>query len=441
MRELQRTFFADRLDVYDEHCLQLATEALGTENPEEAIGLRTRAFAIGERRRARELNDLIEDAGRPSAETVGGDMAAAQAALDNHTVLIAYVTGADAGACFVVSADDSAVFPLPSRSRLRRWVDGLRSWCDSESRPPAMFAGELSEAVLASPLGWIGCLAEPIDRLLIVPDGPLHALPFACLPVLRDTNRTLIEDFELEFAPSVGVRLQLQARRDRAKDARGFLAFGDPLMEGAPSDEAHGDPGDAEQDPDAGNHTLAGTRTELERLAEIMREHGFAPVQVLDRKRCTKQAAIAYLDRPRRVWGYVHFATHGVLDLDRPQLSGLLFSPVADTDPYWRAAEIMRRRIVARLVVTSACETAHGRHVVGEGALGLSRAFLIAGAASVCASLWQIPDDASTELMQRLYEGIAGGERPAAALRSAQLALLRSTLAHPVNWAAFALIG
>jgi CHAT domain-containing protein len=79
-------------------------------------------------------------------------------------------------------------------------------------------------------------------------------------------------------------------------------------------------------------------------------------------------------------------------------------------------------------------------HVAGEDTLGLSRLFLIAGAASVCASLRQIPDDASSELMQRVHEGIARGEPAAAALRNAQLALRRSTFAHPVNWAGFMLI-
>src|SRR4030095_6567569 len=124
----------------------------------------------------------------------------------------------------------------------------------------------------------------------------------------------------------------------------------------------------------------------------------------------------------------LHFATHGLLNSRHPELSGLVLSLVdregRPQDGFLAAYEIYRMKLEADLVVLSACETALGTEIRGEGLIGLARAFMYAGAPRVVASLWRVPDTATTELMKRFYRAmLVEGLRPAAALHRAQQSL------------------
>ena len=144
---------------------------------------------------------------------------------------------------------------------------------------------------------------------------------------------------------------------------------------------------------------------------------------------------------------YVHFATHGYLDSERPGFSALVLSMVdehgAPQDGFLRANEIYNLNLPAELVVLSACQTGLGRDVRGEGLVGLTRGFMYAGAARVVVSLWSVSDRATSELMARFYEKmLRGGQRPAAALRAAQVEMWRQkSWQAPDYWAAFTLQG
>ncbi|HUD70412.1 MAG TPA: CHAT domain-containing protein [Dongiaceae bacterium] len=143
----------------------------------------------------------------------------------------------------------------------------------------------------------------------------------------------------------------------------------------------------------------------------------------------------------------VHFATHGVIDTAHPDLSGLVLSLVDEAgrpqDGYLRLQEIYNLRLSADLVVLSACRSALGRRIAGEGLIGLARGFMHAGAPRVVASLWQVDDSATSELMTRFYRGmLADGLRPADALRRAQIGMRRDPRwAAPFYWAGFMLEG
>jgi len=143
----------------------------------------------------------------------------------------------------------------------------------------------------------------------------------------------------------------------------------------------------------------------------------------------------------------VHFATHGLLNAAHPELSGLVFSLVDGTgksqDGFLRLHEIYNLRLPVEVVVLSACQTALGKEVKGEGLIGLTRGFMHAGATRVVASLWQVDDLATAELMKRFYAGmLRAGLRPAAALRAAQLELWKQKRrSAPFYWAAFVLQG
>ncbi len=148
-----------------------------------------------------------------------------------------------------------------------------------------------------------------------------------------------------------------------------------------------------------------------------------------------------------RHYRIIHFATHGLLNSERPELSGLVLSLVDENgkaqDGFLRMNEIYNLNLPADLVVLSACQTALGKEIKGEGLIGLTRGFMYAGVQRVVASLWQVDDFATAQLMKSFYRGmLKEGLRPAAALRAAQLEMLRQkSWSSPFFWAAFTLQG
>src|SRR6185503_1848503 len=143
----------------------------------------------------------------------------------------------------------------------------------------------------------------------------------------------------------------------------------------------------------------------------------------------------------------IHFATHGLLNSEHPELSGLVFSLVdrqgKPQNGFLRLHEVYNLNLPAELVVLSACQTGLGKDVKGEGLVGLTRGFMYAGAARVMASLWQVDDLATAELMKLFYANMLGdGMRPAAALRDAQVEMWKQKQWRaPYYWAGFTLQG
>jgi CHAT domain-containing protein len=143
----------------------------------------------------------------------------------------------------------------------------------------------------------------------------------------------------------------------------------------------------------------------------------------------------------------VHFATHSLLNNEHPELSGVVLSLVdragRPQNGFLRLYDIYNLRLGSDLVVLSACQTALGGEIKGEGLIGLTRGFLYAGAPRVVATLWEIDDRTTAEVMKRFYEGmLARGERPAAALRAAQVTMWKTKgWDAPYYWAAFTLQG
>jgi CHAT domain-containing protein len=143
----------------------------------------------------------------------------------------------------------------------------------------------------------------------------------------------------------------------------------------------------------------------------------------------------------------VHFATHGLLNSAHPELSGVLLSMVdangVEQNGFLTTHDVFDLKLPAEMVVLSACRTGLGKDVQGEGLIGLTRGFMYAGAARVMVSLWDVSDEATSELMARVYEGMLKRHlTPAAALREAQLSMSRDTRwKEPFFWAGFVLEG
>lgn len=272
-------------------------------------------------------------------------------------------------------------------------------------------------------------------ELLVVADGLLHYLPFEALIAgqaeggLRE-QPFLLRRFAVRYAPSASVLAALETRPRPPHAEWSLLAFGDPRFQSAA-------PGASER---AGFAPLPHSRMEVDQVSRL-----YAP----DRRAvalagaATESALMATPELSRaRV---LHFAVHGLLNEARPDYSGLVLSREARDldDGLLQSYEVRRLRLGADLVVLSACETALGQAVQGEGLVGLTRAFLAAGAASVVASLWRVDDASTSRLMVHLHRNLRlPGMGRAQALRQAQLQLAGSPeWGHPYYWAAFTLTG
>jgi CHAT domain-containing protein len=193
---------------------------------------------------------------------------------------------------------------------------------------------------------------------------------------------------------------------------------------------------------DARIQRLVFTRREAEEILSLVPEG--ARMKALDFDANLIAATNPNLGRYR----FVHFSTHGFLDSVHPELSGIVLSLFdrqgREQDGYLRVNEILNLRLPVEMVVLSGCRTGLGKEIKGEGLVGLTRAFMYAGAARVVVSLWDVSDEASARLMVHFYRGMLGPERlsPAAALREAQVALWKEgRWQAPYYWAPFVLQG
>jgi CHAT domain-containing protein len=315
-------------------------------------------------------------------------------------------------------------------------------------------------------------------RLLIVADGALQYLPFGALPAPEMERRRnkgageqsgevagkprnpqstirnpLIVEHEIVHLPSASALALLRrelAGRQPAPKAVAVLA--DPVFS---ADDARVKPSNkaqsGEEAPsdltraigDVGGELkrLLMTRDEAETILSVTpRNSGFA---ALDFRANRATATGDELSNYR----IVHFATHSLLNSKHPELSGMVLSLVDEKgrpqDGFLRMHEIFNLRLPAELVVLSACQTGLGKKLEGEGLVGLTRGFMYAGAARVVASLWEVNDVATAELMKRFYRHmLQDGMRPAAALRAAQIEMWKKPQwQSPFYWGGFILQG
>jgi CHAT domain-containing protein len=237
---------------------------------------------------------------------------------------------------------------------------------------------------------------EAHQKLIVVPHGAVHHVPFTLLSV---NGELLANSHVITYLPSASAMRYL--RNSEAAVPRTFFAVGNP------ADMAYQPrPGMAH----VALPPLPGAEIEVNAAARL-----FDDPRVLLRDEATKRAVTAQMPKYR----VVHFATHGHLDPETPQLSGLLLAEGTILNVY----ELMGIRLDADLVVLSACDTGAGEVTGGNDIIGLSHAFLGAGARALVVSLWPVNDRSATVTMKRMYEHMGQGVAPAEALRAAQLEL------------------
>jgi CHAT domain-containing protein len=302
---------------------------------------------------------------------------------------------------------------------------------------------ELSATIIGSVSGELG----QYQRIVVAADGALQYVPFSVLSV--DGHGTLNESHDIIVIPSLtAVARQHEIRKEQAAPSKTLAIIGDPVF-----DES--DPrlyATATNKGPAIQGALPGTRlTTLSRLPFSGHEVDQIASLVVENERLV---ATGFEATKARVAGanlqdyrYVHFATHGIIDSSQPALSTLVLSmhDINGTaaDGYFRLRDIYDLELNADVVVLSACDTALGRQVRGEGLIGMTQGFLYAGAAQIVASLWQVPDRATAELMTLFYKRLLEDHQsPVSALRGAQRDLAqRSLWRDPYFWSGFVVQG
>ena len=262
-------------------------------------------------------------------------------------------------------------------------------------------------------------------ELAIAPDGELWGLPFATLP--SPDSRPLLESHAVFSVLSASA---LQPSPSAGSGASRMLAFANPSL------GSHAAPMRATfRALDLG--TLEDAETEVRELARI---YGTRASKVY----VGSEARESVFKREANEAQIIHLATHGLVDVSDPMYSALLLTSSSDTgdDGLLEARELARMPIRAELAVLSACDTGRGELRPGEGVMGLSWALLSTGTSNVVVSQWKTDSKATARLMVELHREYARGATPAAALRTAALALRRSPrYADPMYWAAFTVIG
>jgi CHAT domain-containing protein len=399
--------------------------------------------------------------------------------LDRDTLLLEYSLGEDRSFLWAVSQNSINSFGLQKREVLeaaaRRFYEVLTERnrvvknetpeqrhlrldrSDAEYADAAKALSDLLLQPVASQLG--------AKRLLIVGEGLLQYVPFAGLPIPVDQKtyqadqgyRPLVLEHEIINLPSASVMAVLRREVTGRKPAPKTLAvLADPVFQSedpriggvdkSPSVTAQDDSStdtyrSAKESGLDGFVRLRFTRQEANEITKFATPE--KRLEALDFVASRATATSPELGQ----YQILHFATHGLINTQNPELSGMVLSLVNEKgqpqNGFLRLYEIYNLKLGADLVVLSACQTALGKEVKGEGLGGLARGFMYAGAPRVVASLWQVDDRATAQFMKRFYEEMLGhGLRPAAALRAAQVSMQSDKRwSAPHFWAGFTLQG
>lgn len=414
-------------------------------------------------------------------------------ALDPDTLLLEYALGEKRSFLWAVTRDSVESYELPPRAEIE--TAGRHAYRQLSAQP-LLFEHDLYPAGgdATSPAGThveafsrlsemlLGPVAALLrnKRLVIVGDGVLQFIPFSVLPEpsapgqiripgKTSPGRSLIAAHEIISLPSASTLVMLRrdaGKRQRAPQACVIIA--DPVFSRT---DLRFKKGGARTRPEQAEQSGTTPTHEAESHAAVMRvasdggimKAGQIPRLVYSAREADTLYKLTRDKGARLVLGFeasretvtrldlsqfriVHFATHGILNSIHPELSGMVLSLVdeggAPQNGFLRLYDIYHLKLAADLVVLSACQTALGAEIKGEGLFSLTRGFMYAGAARVVASLWKVDDEATAELMKMFYEKMLGPEQmtPAAALREAQIAMQKSW-PEPYFWAGFILQG
>jgi CHAT domain-containing protein len=396
-----------------------------------------------------------------------------QEILDSDTILLQYALGEKKSFLWAIAKDSVKSYELPPRAEIEAIVRRAYALLSDgklvlDAKAQAEYeteAARLSKMLLAP-------VAAQIQnkRILLVTDGALQYLPFGALPFDSsgiNNPQPLNASNEIVSLPSVSTLSVLRRETaSRTASTKSVAVLADPVF--TIQDERltavkNRLPKNSEKSPvnldisrmfmERALNLRSGTnepltisrlpfsRREAEAILEVAPAN--SSLKALDFKASLETALSPDLSNYRRV----HFATHGILNSENPELSGIVLSLVNEqgqpVDGFLRLNEIYNMNLSADLVVLSACQTALGKEIKGEGLIGLMRGFMYAGSPRVVASLWKVDDVATAELMKLFYQKmLKEGMTAAAALRGAKNEMRKQKRWNaPFYWAAFEIQG
>jgi len=340
---------------------------------------------------------------------------------------------------------------LPSRKNIEKHI---RLYLDNLALAPSPLYIEndivrlrkQAEVLFSILFGRLSEHIEPGQRLVLVPDGLLHYLPFE---TLIHNGCYLVQDHEISYNPSASLLMLLQdlENRNDIEDKMELIAVGNPVFKSKPVVPTgrrrqyglHREAAESLADRGFSLAPLPRTQDEVQYIADLFpsdRRKVFLGKEVTE-ETIKREATHHY-----RRW---HFATHSVIDEKSPLKSAvvLISSDDGREDGLLEAGEISKLSLNCDLVVVSACQTGHGKLLSGEGIVGLSRAFLHAGAKSVVVSLWNVSDISTGQLMKNFYRNLTEGMSNVSALRKAKIDMFSSEkqTRHPYYWSSFIMMG
>lgn len=391
---------------------------------------------------------------------------------DDNSLLLEFHLGAERSYLWTVSANSIKSYELPDRKTLEQLANQVhqlliaRQPIAGESSPnyqERVTRADAQYLAAAAKLSWLllGKIKEQLGdkRLLIVADGELHYVPFDALPFPTDVESQsvsssdyvpLVLNHEIVKLPSASVLAAVRQTEGQSSE-KTIALLADPVFDA--DDPRISKATITVAQKDATNRSASKFRNPLhfDRLPSTLRE----AQTILEMLPASEASLFSGTDATRELalgselngFRIIHFGTHGMMDPEHPETSGIMLSFVdrngRPQDGVLRVAEIYDLRLASDLVVLSACQTALGKNVKGEGLMGLGRSFLFAGSRSVLATLWKVDDEATTELMRHFYHGLLVEHLPAGvALKNAKL-FIRSQKRwqSPYFWAGFELQG
>src|SRR5690349_20855618 len=417
-----------------------------------------------------------------------------QNVLDVQTVLVEYALQTDDSYLFAASKTTVNLYKLPPRANIEKLAMDLRAQLIPSQLQRRIVGIDVADAnrglgIATSAPADVAPFVAPANalykvvlqpaeamigekRLMVVADGALNYIPFEVLLKSADSGdfsslNYLVKTNEVIYAPSASVVGAIKQQRTKSA-GRAMLIIADPVFNSndaragkkpaaTPSDaevrglgiqSAVADVGGSAPAPNPQMEglplvRLTGTRVEAEQISKLAKASGGQADVWLDLDANEDNLDARDLSKYR----VIHVATHGLLNAERPQFTGVVLSLVGEKthDGFVRTDEVFNLHLGSPLVMLSACETGLGKEKRGEGVMGLTRAFMYAGAPTVGVSLWSVADKSTADLMTDFYRRLLStneGTTSSSALRGAQLAMITGKkYSAPFYWAPFVLVG
>ena len=382
--------------------------------------------------------------------------------LQPDELLLDYVLTDKAIVIFAISSDQHDLFLIPYNAKIfNTAITQVRKQLSMPANIGALYRDlqDISKTIIKP----IGDRLNKAKKLIVMSDGYLNGIPFAILSKSEDQYYPLIKDYEVSMTPSISYLIAQRNANKKVSYTKVLFAMADPAFGSPLVPEAY-------RDDTAVFYTravrdfnlftpLPETRIEVEKISAILTSTN---ATLLFGDNASKSIMKS---TPMEGYRYLHFATHGVLGNQIPGINEpalVLAAGKSAQDSFLTLSEIEQLKLNSDLTVLSACDTGSGKYYTGEGVMGMSRGFLVAGSQSVLASLWPIDSKSTVEFMILFYLHLQSGKSKSESLRLAQLKFLngnkinsstergvrvedkihqQNDLSHPYYWTSFVLTG